>query len=279
MDPLEWHNAWLDVAADAVTDAVATLTCASEARVLDLGTGSGVALPALAAKSAHVLAIDLDARLVEAAADHVKRAGVASRVECRVSRVEDLLDTAAGSSFDVVWAGDVLWRNYFPDPESTVRSLARLLRPGGTLAVFTGNWFVSRFLCGHPELEHRLQAASARRWHVPADGDPTHHEQAGRWLIEAGFSDVSVSMHPINGMQGGRGWEAWRRYLDVGVWPDYRAAAREHGERDELALLDLLITPGLDTYLPDQAGYIGFQPAMLVTARLPHRADGHEHRS
>lgn len=268
MDPLAWHTAWADVAAAAVGEAVTTLTHVTGAHVLDLGTGSGIAVPALASRAAHVLAIDTDARLVEAAAGHAGRTGVAARVECRVMRLEQLLDRPAGNRFDVVWTGDVLWRNYFPDPAATVGSLATLLRPGGTLAIFTGHWFVSRFLCGHRDLERRIQSASARRWTVPADGDRTHHEQAVRWLVEAALTDVQVSMHPIIGMRGRSGWASWRRYLEVGVWPDYLAVARDHcASNGDLTELATLITPGLETYLPNQPGYVGFQPAMLMIGR------------
>lgn len=267
MDPLVWHGAWSDVAAAAVGDAVARLPFSVAARVLDVGTGSGIALPALASRAAYVLAIDTDARLVETAAERARRVGAASGVECRISNVESLLDGPDRARFDVVWAGDVLWRNYFPDPASTVRGLSRLLRPGGTLAIFTGSWFASRFMCGHADLERRVQAASARRWGVPADGDPAHQEQAGRWLVEGGLADVQVSMHPIIGACGTPGWESWRRYLEVGVWPDYTASTRDHGEAGDSARLTTLVTPGLDTYLPDQAGYVGFQPAMLMTGR------------
>jgi len=267
-----WHDAWAGVAAAAVSDAVASHGLAVGARVLDVGTGGGVALPALAnavGPDGRVVGIDIEASSVALAR---RRVGDYPTISLEARDVGSVIGTTAPGSVDAIWAGDVLWRNYFDNPADLVRRLVGLLAPGGILAVFTGNWYSSRFLYGHPELERRVLAASARRWAVAHDGDATHHEHAPAWLEAAGLREVRMQIYPMVGTATGSNWVEWQRYLQVGVWPDYLAAVRAHApdvgmEAADAGRLEALITPGTPRYLPAQPGYVAFQPAMLVAGR------------
>lgn len=115
-------------------------------------------------------------------------------------------------------------------------------------------------------------SASARRWTVAQDGNATHHEQAASWLAAAGLHEVRARIYPIIRCAGDVTWPAWQRYLEAGVWPDYLGAARAHASESgltssDVARLEALITRGSTDYLPDQPGYVAFQPAMVVTGR------------
>jgi len=265
MTVLDWHTAWGALAGRAVADAVETLAVRPPARILDVGAGLGMAWPALS-RYGRVTAIEADASLVEASA-------ATARAQAVVQVQGDLLRWLSPQvePFDLIWAGDVLWQNYFTDPNAIVERLMRALVPGGRLAIFTANWFASRFLWGHPDLERAVLRASARRWGVPPDGAASHHEQAAAWLARAGATDVRASLHPLLGHPADDDWPAWVRYLEVGVWPDYLAAA-EGAEGD--AGLDgerllHLVTPEHPEYALAQPGCLVFQPTLLVSGRRP----------
>lgn len=262
MSVVAWHEAWGAVAVDAVRDGVAALPPLPPAPVLDLGSGLGMAWPSLLARGRRLVAIERDPDSVEHARPLAARLGV-DLVEG--DALGWLADHPA-ERFALIWAGDVLWANYFASPADVVAQLAAALHPGGRLAIFTGNWYSSRFLWGYPALERWVQAANARRWQVPQDGAATHHEQLAAWLLGGGGEDVRISVHPLVGHAGAANWPAWRRYLEVAVWPDYLASAAD-GAAAEASTLHHLLRPDSSSYLADTAGYLALQPAMTVSAR------------
>jgi SAM-dependent methyltransferase len=91
--------------------------------VLDVGTGTGIAARQFQAAGCTVLGVEPDARMAEFA----RRSGV----EVEVATFEDW--APAGRSFDAVIAGTV-W--HWVDPVAGVAKAARVLRPGGRLALF-----------------------------------------------------------------------------------------------------------------------------------------------
>ncbi|MFB4318104.1 class I SAM-dependent methyltransferase [Actinomadura sp. 21ATH] len=91
--------------------------------VLDVGTGTGIAARQFQAAGCTVLGVDPDARMAEFA----RRAGVPAEV----ATFEDW--DPAGRRFDAVVAGTA-W--HWVDPVAGAAKAARVLRPGGRLAVF-----------------------------------------------------------------------------------------------------------------------------------------------
>ncbi|MFI5882364.1 class I SAM-dependent methyltransferase [Streptomyces sp. NPDC051554] len=115
----------------AYAAAVAELGLRSGDRVLDAGCGTGRALPPLRAavgRSGAVVGADLTPAMLEAAV--------------RAGRGRDgfllLADVAAlplrSESLDAVFAAGLI--AHLPRPEENLRELARVVRPGGTLALF-----------------------------------------------------------------------------------------------------------------------------------------------
>lgn len=115
----------------AYAAAVAELGLREGGRVLDAGCGTGRALPWLSAAvgpSGVVLGADLTAAMLREAA--------------RAGRDRDgallLADAAAlplrASSLDAVFAAGLV--AHLPDPAGTLREIARVVRPGGVLALF-----------------------------------------------------------------------------------------------------------------------------------------------
>lgn len=103
-------------------------------KVLDVGCGGGILAESMALRGAQVTGIDLAKKSLKVAQLHSLESGVA--VEYRCVAVEDLADESAGS-FDVVTCMEML--EHVPDPESVVRSCARLVKPGGWVFFSTLN--------------------------------------------------------------------------------------------------------------------------------------------
>ncbi|RQO76206.1 bifunctional 3-demethylubiquinol 3-O-methyltransferase/2-polyprenyl-6-hydroxyphenol methylase [Aquitalea sp. FJL05] len=103
-------------------------------KVLDVGCGGGILAESMALRGAQVTGIDLAKKSLKVAQLHSLESGVA--VEYRCIAVEELADEAPGS-FDVVTCMEML--EHVPDPESVVRSCARLVKPGGWVFFSTLN--------------------------------------------------------------------------------------------------------------------------------------------
>ncbi|RMC99110.1 bifunctional 2-polyprenyl-6-hydroxyphenol methylase/3-demethylubiquinol 3-O-methyltransferase UbiG [Aquitalea palustris] len=103
-------------------------------KVLDVGCGGGILAESMALRGAQVTGIDLAKKSLKVAQLHSLESGMA--VEYRCIAVEELADEAPGS-FDVVTCMEML--EHVPDPESVVRSCARLVKPGGWVFFSTLN--------------------------------------------------------------------------------------------------------------------------------------------
>ena len=105
---------------------VARIVAASPGpRFLDVGCGTGIAARQFRAAGCHVLGVEPDARM----ADFARRSAVEVEVEVATFEAWD----SAGRTFDAVVAGQA-W--HWVDPVAGAAKAARVLRPGGRLAVF-----------------------------------------------------------------------------------------------------------------------------------------------
>lgn len=98
-------------------------------RVLIVGCGTGLDLELLP-RGVEITAVDLTPAMVEKTAARAKELGMS--VDARVMDAARL--TFADASFDVVLLHLIL--AVVPDPYSTAREAARVLRPGGRAAIF-----------------------------------------------------------------------------------------------------------------------------------------------
>ncbi|MFB6938723.1 class I SAM-dependent methyltransferase [Streptomyces chartreusis] len=115
----------------AYAAAVAELGLREGARVLDAGCGTGRALPPLrdaVGPSGVVLGADLTPAMLEAAA----RAGRDADGQLLLADVAAL--PVRSESLDAVFAAGLV--AHLPNPAENLRELARVVRPGGTLALF-----------------------------------------------------------------------------------------------------------------------------------------------
>jgi O-methyltransferase/aklanonic acid methyltransferase len=111
------------------------------ARVLDVATGRGAVLFLAAERvgpQGHVIGVDLAEAMVQLTADEITQRGLAT-VEVRQMDAEQL--QFPDNSFDHVLCAFGLF--LFPRPDRALAEFARVMRPGGTLAVIPVMWSAS----------------------------------------------------------------------------------------------------------------------------------------
>jgi 2-polyprenyl-6-hydroxyphenyl methylase/3-demethylubiquinone-9 3-methyltransferase len=110
-------------------------------RILDVGCGGGILAEAMAAKGAIVTGIDLADKPLKVAMLHRMETG--STVDYRLVSAEDLA-IESPESFDVVTCMEML--EHVPDPPSTIRACAQLVKRGGQVFFSTINRNPKSFL-------------------------------------------------------------------------------------------------------------------------------------
>lgn len=118
--------------------------------VLDLGCGTGFAAREIAKRSGfagNIIGIDISSRLIEQATKLADAEGLYQSVQFQVgdSRSLDLGDNA----FDAVIAHTLI--SHLPDPATLIEEMKRLVKPGGYIGIFDGDYASLTF--SHPDPE------------------------------------------------------------------------------------------------------------------------------
>lgn len=182
---------------------------AAGATVVDVGCGTGGMSAALAGAlrgrgGGQMVLVDAVPELLEVAAGAATRAG-ANQVEVRTVRAdaasEEMLDLVPVA--DLVWASRVL--HHLPDQRRGAELLARLLAPGGWLALAEGGlerrclpWDVG---VGRPGLQDRLLAARAAWFEAMRAGIPGSVRLTQGWnrvLAELGLGSVTAFSYLVD---------------------------------------------------------------------------------
>ena len=110
-------------------------------RVLDVGCGGGILAESMAVRGADVTGIDLSEKPLKVAQLHLLESG--QKVDYRLIAAEDLAREQPGQ-FDCVTCMEML--EHVPQPPSTVKACAALVKPGGWLFFSTLNRNPKSFL-------------------------------------------------------------------------------------------------------------------------------------
>ena len=150
-------------------------------RVLEVGCGVGAQTAHLVASSpdAHITAVDVSADSLAAA-----RARVGDRVTWRQADLFAL--PFADGEFDHLFVCFVL--EHLPDPAAALRSLHRVLRPGGTLTVIEGDHGSAYFHPASPRAQRAIDCLVRLQ-----PGDALIGRRLHPLLADAGYHDVTVT--------------------------------------------------------------------------------------
>ena len=182
------------------------------AHVLDLGCGTGLAARAIARRpdfAGRVTGIDLSPYLVAAATRLGRKEGLAARLDFRAGDVRGLDFPEA--SFDALVAHTLL--SHVEDPLSVLKEAARVVKPGGCIGIFDGDYASLTF--GHED------PAKGRACDETLIGalvtSPRVMRQLPRLLRAAGFELVASFSHVLSEVGRANFWssaiEAYRRLV------------------------------------------------------------------
>jgi SAM-dependent methyltransferase len=271
----------------AYRSALAALNLGSRMHVLDVGCGPGGLFPLLAeavGPRGHITGVDGSQVHLDAAQDFAQQQGVQTPltlVQADLRQPFDFADHEVGAkrhhTFDGAWCADVLWANLFPDPVAVVREMARVVKPGGVIAIFFGNFYRALYLPGYRRLEWLAGSAENLRWQneVPmtsVESIPSSYERALQWLQTAGLHNCAVTIHPLLYQQPlpPEAHEYLEGYVFTEAFgPAVQSCGAAVGMSDaERTQFGELTTPGTPHYILDQPDYYCLQTAVLATGRV-----------
>jgi ubiquinone/menaquinone biosynthesis C-methylase UbiE len=132
-------------------------------RVLEIGCGTGVVTRFLAQSpgfAGQVVGADQSAALLNRAKTLAAQAGLSKRVEYDVEDAHNL--SYEDASFDIAIAHTLI--SHVTDPRQVLSEMARVVRPGGTVVVFDGDYASLTYACTDESLgkkmDHALAAAT-----------------------------------------------------------------------------------------------------------------------
>jgi 2-polyprenyl-3-methyl-5-hydroxy-6-metoxy-1,4-benzoquinol methylase len=134
------------------------MALASNARVHELGCGTGVVARAIAKRpgfGGRIVGSDFATGLIDAARRFAAAEGLGARLEFRVSDAQRVGDESA--AYDAVIAHTLV--SHVPDPEAVIAQCARLVRPAGTVAIFDGDYASLGLSSGDRALDAQLNSA------------------------------------------------------------------------------------------------------------------------
>lgn len=174
--------------APAIASAIDALQLPKGSRGLDAGCGIGSHCDLLlraVSPGGHWTGLDASAEHLAVAREAARRSGVSDRVSFREGDVRRLPFEV--DSFDWAWSVDCV--GFIPgDPVDMIRGLARVVKPGGMVALLL--WSSQQLLPGYPFLEARLNGTRAGAAPATADWPPHRHPlRSVGWLSGAGLRE------------------------------------------------------------------------------------------
>jgi len=137
---------------------VTHLSFPPQARVLEIGCGTGAMMRLLARRSdfsGTALGIDQSQPFIEAARRFAADENVSDRVEFRRGDAHNL--EFPSEAFDAVIANTVI--SHVTEPSTVIREMVRVLRPGGSAVVFDGDYASLTYAYPDHAFGHQMDAA------------------------------------------------------------------------------------------------------------------------
>jgi 2-polyprenyl-6-hydroxyphenyl methylase/3-demethylubiquinone-9 3-methyltransferase len=154
-------------------------------RVLDVGCGGGILSEAMARRGAQVTGIDLAPQTIEVAELHALESQLTIRY---VREAAESHAAHSGGAYDVVTCMEML--EHVPEPESVLRALHDLVRPGGDIFVSTLNRNLKSYLMAVVGAEYVLNMLPRGTHTYERFIKPS---ELSRWARDAGLSVLDIA--------------------------------------------------------------------------------------
>ena len=172
--------------------AIQALQLPSGSQGLDAGCGIGLQAMLLAhalSPTGHVTGLDFLPELLQYAEEIVKASGLSERISFRQGDARKL--PFDEDNFDWAWSSDCVGYSPEIEPVPALKELARVVRPGGKVAVLM--WSSEKLLPGYTLLEASLNATSYGIAPFAKGMKPeAHYLRALGWFREAGLQEATV---------------------------------------------------------------------------------------
>ncbi len=238
-----------------VRSAIQALQLPAGSRGLDAGCGIGLQALLLAeavGPTGHVTGLDICPEFLLHAEEIVEKTGLSEQISFQEGDVSEL--PFANCAFDWAWSSSCVGYSASLEPLSAVKELARVVRPGGSVAILA--WSSEKLLPGYPLLETRLSATSSGMAPFVEGTRPERHFlRALGWFRDAGLQDptartfVGEAHAPLT--------DALRRALMALLemrWPGVRSEL----SREDWAAYRRLCLPESPEFIVDHPDYYAF---------------------
>ena len=154
---------------------------------LDAGCGIGThAIWICEVTGGKVTGLDINVDNLAAARERAEQQSLSDRIDFIKGSIFEL--PFEKDTFDWSWSADTFWPVVVADPVVVLKELARVVKPGGTIAVLF--WTNQFFFPGFPQFEARWNHAFVSATHYFKFGKPEqHHLRALGWLRRAGLEN------------------------------------------------------------------------------------------
>ena len=236
---------------------------------LDAGCGIGLQIPLLAdtvGPGGHVTALDVRPEFLAYAESLAAELGLTERVSLRQGDINNL--PFDDDTFDWLWSASAA--GYGADqPLRLVRGLARVVRPGGRVALL---FYTSQALLpGYPVLEARLNATGTGIAPFAKAMPPENHWlRAIGWFRAAGLRDVKAQTF-VSEVQAPLS-EELRAALAALIEMRWGGAESEV-DPETWAQYEQLCDPDSPAFIVDAPDYYGFFTETLFRGTVPSEAD------